>query len=348
MSQKYLRVCVMLVGLLSLPLFAKPQVALLATGGTIAGTGKSSTASQYSAAVVPVTQLIQNVPEISAIADIHGEQVVQLASQAMSPDVWLRIAKEAQAALDKDNIAGVVITHGTDTMEETAYFLQLTLHTPKPVVLVGSMRPGTALGADGAANLYQAVKTAIAPQSHNRGVIVLMNDTLFGARDVTKSHPFLPSAFAAPNTGPIGHFQNDGPAYLSRPERLTPSPFNLNNLATLPGVAIVYGYAGSSAAQIRGAVQEGVRGIVIAGVGNGNLHPDTEKALIAARQDGIVIVRSSRVGSGSVTKGAEVDDLRHGFIVAGSLNPQKARVLLILALTQTVDLERIQGYFDTL
>lgn len=346
MSQKHLMSCVMLVGLLSLPLFAKPQIALLATGGTIAGAGKSSTSAQYNAAVIPVTQLIQNVPEISAIADIHGEQVVQLASQAMSPDVWLRIAKEAQAALDKDNIAGVVITHGTDTMEETAYFLQLTLHTPKPVVLVGSMRPGTALGADGAANLYQAVKTAIAPESHNRGVIVLMNDTLFGARDVTKSHPFLPSAFAAPNTGPIGHFQNDGPAYLSRPERLTPSPFNLNNLATLPGVAIVYGYAGSSAAQIWGAVQEGVRGIVIAGVGNGNLHPDTEKALIAARQDGIVIVRSSRVGS--VTKGAEVDDLKHGFIVAGSLNPQKARVLLILALTQTVDLERIQGYFDTL
>jgi L-asparaginase len=333
--------------ILMTPLIAKPQIALLATGGTIAGAGKSSTSSQYTAAVVPVTQLIADVPEISTLATIHGEQVCQLSSQAMTPEMWVKIGKQTQAQLDKNDIVGAIITHGTDTMEETAYFLQLTLQTEKPVVLVGSMRPGTALGADGAANLYQAVKTVIAPNSHKRGVMVLMNDTLFSAREVTKRHPVKPSAFESPNTGPIGGFHDNTPNYLTHSER-TETPFSIRKLSVLPGVAIIYGYAGSSAAQVRAAVQEGARGIVLAGVGNGNLNPDTEKALISARQDGIIVVRSSRVGSGSVTKEAEVDDAKHGFIVAGSLNPQKARVLLMLALTQTVDLNRIQGYFDTL
>ena len=340
------------IGLLSValmtPLLAKPQVALLATGGTIAGAGHARTSSQYTAAVVPVTQLIADVPEISAIADIHGDQVCQLASQAMTPEMWLKIGKQTQAQLDKEAIVGAVITHGTDTMEETAYFLDLTLQTTKPVVLVGSMRPGTALGADGAANLYQAVKTAISDNSANRGVMVLMNDTIFAAREVTKGHPFKPSAFESPNTGPVGDFHDNAPFYLSRVDRKVESPFDIHKLSVLPGVAIIYGYAGSSAAQVRAAVQEGARGIVMAGVGNGNLNPDTEKALIAARQDGVVVVRSSRLGSGSVTKEAEVDDAKHGFVIGGSLNPQKARVLLMLALTQTVDLDRIQGYFDTL
>lgn len=347
-KRAYILALVMVSFALMPPLLAKPKIALLATGGTIAGAGQSSTSAQYTAAVVPVTQLIADVPEISAIADIHGEQICQLASQAMTPEMWVKIGKQTQAQLDKEAIVGAVITHGTDTMEETAYFLDLTLQTTKPVVFVGAMRPGTALGADGAANLYAAVKTVITPDSANRGVMVLMNDTVFSAREVTKRHPFKPSAFEAPNTGPIGDFHDNAPHYLSRSERKEPSPFSIHKLSTLPGVTIVYGYAGSSASQVRAAVQEGARGIVVAGVGNGNLNPDTEKALIAARQDGIVVVRSSRLGSGRVTKEAEVDDAKYGFIVGGSLNPQKARVLLMLALTQTVDLERIQGYFDTL
>ncbi|MBR3916111.1 MAG: L-asparaginase 2 [Bacteroidaceae bacterium] len=339
-----------------------PKVYILATGGTIAGAGGSATKTQYSAGQVAIGTLLDAVPAIKDVADVEGEQVVNIGSQDMSDDVWLVLAKRVKELLSRGDVNGVVITHGTDTMEETAFFLSLTVKSDKPVVLVGAMRPSTAISADGPANLYNAVVTAASSASKNRGVLVCMNGKVYGAADVTKTNTTSVETFQSPNSGALGYIHNGEVFYYHAPscgndctdyvhkgslsnESRTPY-FNVEGLYSLPKVGIAYGYSNVQGDVVEMMIEKGYKGIVYAGVGNGNIHKNVFPMLEKARKDGIVVVRSSRVPTGATTLDAEVDDNKYRFVASWGLNPQKARILLMLALTKTDDWKTIQKYFN--
>ncbi|MCD7936344.1 MAG: L-asparaginase 2 [Tannerellaceae bacterium] len=326
----------------------KPNIHILATGGTIAGTGASSTQTNYTAGQVAIGTLLDAVPEISEIAQVTGEQVVRIGSQDMTDEVWLILAKRIQELAEQDEVDGIVITHGTDTMEETAYFLTLTVKTGKPVVLVGAMRPSTALSADGPLNLYDAVVVASAPESKGKGVVVAMNGLILDAHSVVKMNTTNVQTFQSPNSGALGTVYNGKVHYdqVSLKKHTTFSVFDVTTLDTLPKVGIVYSYSNIEADMVEPMLNNGYRGIVHAGVGNGNIHTHIFPVLEQARAKGIQVVRASRVPTGPVTLDAEVDDDRYGFIASQELNPQKARILLMLALTRTNDYRRIQQYFN--
>ncbi|MFB5745385.1 L-asparaginase 2 [Cedecea sp. S5-13] len=325
---------------------ALPHVTILATGGTIAGGGDSATKSNYTAGKVGVENLVNAVPQLKDLAVVKGEQVVNIGSQDMNDRVWLTLAKKINADCDKTD--GFVITHGTDTMEETAYFLDLTVKCNKPVVLVGAMRPSTSMSADGPFNLYNAVVAAVDPQSANRGVMVVMNDTVLDGRDVTKTSTTDVATFKSVNFGPLGYIHNGKIDYQRTPARkhTTSTPFDVSTLSELPKVGIIYNYANASDLPVKALVDAGYEGIVSAGVGNGNLYKTVFDTLATAAHEGTVVVRSSRVPTGYTTRDAEVDDGKYGFVASGSLNPQKARVLLQLALTKTNDPKQIQEMFN--
>ena len=299
-----------------------PQIAVLATGGTIAGSGASATGSAYSSGKVSVNHLVAAVPQLAEIAEVTPKQIVQIGSQDMTDDVWLKLAKTINTDCRKYD--GFVITHGTDTMEETAYFLNLTVKCKKPVVLVGAMLPSTGLGADGPRNLYNAVLTAADKETAKQGVVVAMNNTIVGARDMMKSNTVQPETFVAANFGKVGTIFNNKVTYESTSLRphTNKTPFDVSKLDKLPKVGIVYNHAGVEGVQAQALVDAGYEGIVNAGV------------------------RSSRVPTGATTKDAEVDDAKYGFLSSGTLNPQKARVLLQLGLTKTKDVKKLQEYFD--
>ncbi|MCG3816226.1 L-asparaginase 2 [Photobacterium damselae] len=325
-----------------------PNIKILATGGTIAGAGQSATESNYTAGKVGVDALIAAVPDMTKIADISGEQVVSIGSQDMNDEVWLKLAKRVNELLAQDDVDGIVITHGTDTMEETAYFLDLTVKSKKPVVLVGAMRPSTAMSADGPVNLYNAVVAATDEDSKGRGVLVTMNDTIFDARDVTKTNTTSVNTFQAPNFGPLGYVHNSDAKYQRSPERkhTTETVFDVSKLTSLPKVGIVYNYANASDLPVKALIDAKFDGIVSAGVGNGNLYHTVFDQLEKASKDGIMVVRSSRTPTGSTTLDAEIDDAKYGFVASGTLNPQKARILLMLSLTQTKDYKDVQKMFQ--
>ena len=324
-----------------------PKVYILATGGTIAGSGSSSTKSNYSAGQVAIGTLLDAVPAIKDIADVEGEQVVSIGSQDMSDEVWLVLAKRVNELLARKDVNGVVITHGTDTMEETAFFLSLTVKSDKPVVLVGAMRPSTAISADGPANLYNAVVTAVSPASENRGVLVCMNGKVYGAADVTKTNTTSVETFQAPNSGPLGYIHNGEVRYFHpAAKEKDVLHFDVDGMKSLPKVGIVYGYSNVEGDVVEMMVKKHYKGIVYAGVGNGNIHKNVFPELEKARREGVLVVRSSRVPTGATTLDAEVDDKKYGFVASWGLNPQKARVLLMLTLTKTHDWKKIQEYFN--
>ena len=324
---------------------ALPNITILATGGTIAGGGDSATKSNYTAGKVGVENLVNAVPQLKDIANVKGEQVVNIGSQDMNDDVWLTLAKKINTDCDKTD--GFVITHGTDTMEETAYFLQLTSKCKKPIVLVGAMLPSTGLGADGPRNLFNAVVTASNPETAQHGVVVAMDNVVIGARDVIKTNTVQPETFQAGNFGKLGTIFNNKVTYESKGLRdYSDTPFDVSKLDKLPTVGIVYNHAGVEGVQAEALLKAGYKGIVSAGVGNGNIHKSIWPVLEQATKDGVVVVRSSRVPTGATTKDAEVDDKAQHWVSSGDLNPQKARVLLQLALTKTSNWEEIQKYFD--
>ncbi len=324
---------------------ALPNIEVLATGGTIAGAGQSSTGSAYSSGKVSVNHLVAAVPELAKIANVTPKQVAQIGSQDMSDEVWLKVAQALAA--DCDKFDGFVITHGTDTMEETAYFLQLTNKCHKPVVMVGAMLPSTGLGADGPRNLFNAVVTAATPETAKHGVVVAMDNIVLGARDVIKTNTVQPETFQAGNYGKLGTIFNNKVTYEAMSLRdYSKTPFDVTKLTSLPKVGIVYNHAGVEGVQAEALVKAGYKGIVSAGVGNGNIHKSIWPVLENAAKNGVVVVRSSRVPTGATTKDAEVDDKAMHWVSSGDLNPQKARVLLQLALTQTSDWAEIQKYFD--
>ncbi|MDO4781791.1 MAG: L-asparaginase 2 [Capnocytophaga felis] len=326
----------------------KPKIRIIATGGTIAGVSKSSTESSYKAGELGIYQLLQAVPEVKNLAEVSGEQLVKIGSQDMNDDVWLKLAKRINELLNKEGYDGVVITHGTDTMEETAYFLNLTVHSNKPVVMVGAMRPATGMSADGPANLYNAVAVAASPSASGRGVMVCMNDIVLGAKDVVKTNTTAVETFQGANYGKLAYLHNGKPFFGTTPQskHTTQSVFNVDNLKSLPKVGIVYGYANMSELPMKAFIDAKFDGIVYAGVGNGNFYHTLFDLAVKAQQKGIQVVRSSRVPFGGTTLDAEVDDAKHHFVAAQNLNPQKARVLLMLALTKTKDWKQIQQYFN--
>lgn len=326
------------------------NVTILATGGTIAGTGASSTTTVgYTAATVGVQHLIAAVPELVKVANVSGEQVFQIASENMSNEHWLTLARRVNALLAQPNVDGIVITHGTDTLEETAYFLNLVVKSRKPVVLVGSMRPSTAISADGPLNLYNAVLLAAHPDAAGRGVLVAMNDQILAARDVTKTNTTTVDTFKSPDLGALGYIQAGKPSFYRAATRkhTTETEFDLGALTMLPQVEIALSYANVGPAQVEALMAAGAKGIVHAGVGNGSLPAKVKPALVAARAKGAVIVRSSRVGQGIVARNGEANDDQLDFVVSDTLSPQKARILLMLALTRTSSTREIQRMFYT-
>ena len=326
------------------------HVTILATGGTIAGSGATSTTTVgYTAATVGVERLIAAVPELAKVAQVKGEQVFQIASENMTNEHWLKLAKRVNTLLAQPDVDGIVITHGTDTLEETAYFLDLVVKSHKPVVLVGAMRPGTALSADGPINLYNAVLLAASKEAVGKGVLVAMNDQIQGARDVTKTNTSTPDSFKTPELGMLGYIQGNKPYFYhaSTRKHTADTEFDVSQLESLPQVDIVYGYANVSPVALNALVAAGAKGIIHAGVGDGSLASKVLPSLTAARKQGVLIVRSARVGQGIVARNGEANDDALDFVVSDTLNPQKARILLMLALTKTSDSKEIQRMFYT-
>ncbi len=323
-----------------------PRIRLLATGGTIAG-AQTVGGRGYQAGALSIEALIGAVPQLAAIARLEVEQVAAIGSQDMDEAVWLKLAARARAALAEPEIAGVVITHGTDTMEETGYFLNLVVPSAKPIVLVGAMRPATEISADGPMNLYNAVAVAAHPEAAGRGVLVVANDEIHFAREVAKTNTTQVGTFKATHRGLAG-LVHAGRLHLYAPpvrRHTAGSEFAVLPVTALPRVDIVYAYAGMGRELIDAAVRAGAKGLVVAGVGDGNLNAAALAACAAAARAGVAIVRSSRTGGGVVERNLEVPDDELGFIAADELNPQKARVLLMLGLTRTADPAALQALF---
>ncbi|WP_267864723.1 type II asparaginase [Helicobacter pylori] len=324
-----------------------PTIVLLATGGTIAGSGAGKSLGRYKSGELGIIELLKAIPNhFIKIVHIQGEQISNIGSQDMNEEVWFKLAQRVQELLNDSRIKGVVITHGTDTLEESAYFLNLVLHSTKPVVLVGAMRNAASLSADGALNLYNAVSVAVNEKSANKGVLVVMDDNIFSAREVVKTHTTHTSTFKAPNSGAIGSVYYGKVRYYMQPLRkhTINSEFSIVELnPPLPKVDIIYTHAGMTPDLFQASLNSHAKGIVIAGVGNGNVSAGLLKAMQEASQMGVIVARSSRVGSGEVTS-SEIDD--KAFITSDNLNPQKARVLLQLALTKTNNREKIQEMFE--
>lgn len=324
-----------------------PRVIILATGGTIAGAGASSVKAAYTAGKIPVNDLLNAVPEMNAFAHVKGEQIANIGSQDMNVETWLKLANRINEIFDNNEADGVVVTHGTDTQEETAYFLGLTVKSSKPVVLVGAMRPATAMSQDGNRNLLDAVMVASSANSNGIGVVTAMNEEIYAARDVTKTVTTSTATFKSRNFGPIGLIYDGKVSYYYKSLRSPEKKFDVKGLTKLPQVEIIYGYADARPTAIDCSVKDGAQGLVYAGMGNGNFNAPVGQALEKASKDGVIVCRSARAGSGRVTLHNEVDDEALGFVVADDLNPQKARVLLMLALTRTKDAKEIQNIFFT-
>ncbi|EPH6444620.1 type II asparaginase [Campylobacter jejuni] len=325
---------------------AKSRIAILGTGGTIAGFIDSTIATTgYTAGAIDIDVLIKAVPQIRDLADISWEQIANIDSSNMCDEIWLRLAKKI-AKLFAEGIDGVVITHGTDTMEETAYFLNLTIKSDKPVVLVGAMRPSTAISADGPKNLYNAVALVANKEAKNKGVMVAINDKILSARGVVKTHSLNVDAFSSPDFGDLGYIV-DGKVFFYNnvtKAHTKNAPFDVSKLTSLPKVDILYSYSNDgSGVAAKALFEHGTKGIVVAGSGAGSIHKNQKDVLKELLKKGLKVVVSSRVVAGCVA--VSDSDEKLGFISAEDLNPQKARVLLILTLTKTSDPKKIQEYF---
>lgn len=324
------------------------NVVVLATGGTIAGAGASAANSAtYQAAKVGIEQLIAGIPELSQVANVRGEQVMQIASESITNENLLQLGRRVAELADSKDVDGIVITHGTDTLEETAYFLNLVEKTDKPIVVVGSMRPGTAMSADGMLNLYNAVAVAGSKEAHGKGVLVTMNDEIQSGRDVSKMINIKTEAFKSP-WGPLGMVV-EGKSYwfrLPAKRHTLDSEFDIKTIKSLPDVEIAYGYGNVSDTAYKALAQSGAKAIIHAGTGNGSVSSRVVPALQELRKNGVQIIRSSHVNAGGfVLRNAEQPDDKYDWVVANDLNPQKARILAMVALTKTQDSKELQRMF---
>lgn len=329
-----------------------PLVWVLSTGGTIAGTGASSTnVAEYKGGTILGEDLVKAVPEIKQFANVKVQQIINIRSPDVKLENLLTLANGINGIFATDpSVAGVVVTHGTNTLEETAYFLNLTIKYERPVILVGSMRPSTAISADGPLNLLNAIRTAIAPEARGKGVLVVMNDEINGARDVTKTNTYRVETFRSPDLGYLGYVDEDKVSFYraSTKRHTVNSEFDVSNITEFPKVDILYSYVEPNVATIGALLGNGVKGIVFAGTGAGglsDLERDAMKAILSSSSGAKpVIVRSNRTGTGRVIARKEYDEL--GYVAADTLNPQKSRILLMLALTRTDDVNEIRRMFS--
>ena len=336
--------------LLSVPALAQklPNVVVLATGGTIAGAAGSDVQAAYTSGQVGVDQLLAAVPQAKEIAALRGEQISNIGSQDMNDEVWLKLAKRVNELVAMPDVDGIVITHGTDTIEETSYFLNLVVKSRKPVVLTASMRPSTALSADGPLNFYNAVAVAANKDAAGRGVLVVINDWIHGASSLTKTSTTAVQTFLSPLRGLVGTVAYGKSEFYRGPvgKNTVESEFSLDGVTSLPRVDIIMAHENMDGKLIDAAVAAGAKGIVIAGVGNGNMTASALEALGAQAKKGIVCVRSTRVATGQVGRNVEVDDDKLSLVASDDLNPQKSRVLLRLALLKQRPLADMQRLFQ--
>ena len=330
---------------------AVPKVALIVTGGTIDSLGADRLDLAWyieAGKRLDEGQLVGSLPELGDIAAVEEVPFRRLPSHALVDRDWLDMVELLHGTLEGDGADGVVITHGTNTLEETAYFLNLVLKTDKPVVLVGSMRPASALSADGYLNLINAVRVAAEPASQGYGVLVVMNDRIYGARDLTKTATYRVEAFQGRDLGPLGFADADSRVryyHRSTKRHTTETEFDVAGLESLPRVDVVVSYAGADGAMIEAGVAAGAKGIVCAATGAGRPTPAQDEAFDRAGEKGVMMCLCSRVGSGRVVRSPSLR--RRGFVAADNLQPWKARVLLALALGVTDDPDAIQRMFDT-
>jgi L-asparaginase len=324
------------------------KVAIVATGGTIAGYSIDRLNYSDYKDMVPIDVLLEAIPESKSWAELHLEQIESISSSDMTPDHWRLLKQKVESYLVEQDYDGVVITHGTNTLEETAYYLHLTVKTKKPVVIVGSQRPFSALGSDASINLLNAIRVAVHPDSMNKGVLVMLNEEINGAREVTKTNTYRVQTFQSGQIGILGYADLDGTVqYYRTPIRThtLESCFNDGITSEHPHVGIVYSYAGADGQLIRWIADSGrYAGIVMAGTGAGMLSKQEESALKYAIEKGVLVVRGSRVGNGRVLSVKDYDDA--GFIYADNLLPQKARILLMLSIMKTTDRQMIQTFFN--
>jgi L-asparaginase len=328
---------------------SKPMIAAIGCGGTISSLGRDSTdVLDYPdfGNKLAIEDVIGRVAEVAAIAEVLPVPFRSVGSTAIGPSEWLELAATIhRLAAERPEIAGFVVAHGTATLEETAYFLHLVLKTDKTVVLVGAQRPASALGSDASINLFGAVRVAIDPAARGLGVLVALNDEIQSAREATKTSTYRLQTFRSPDFGALGHIDGDGVQIYRRPTRRhsPDTEFDVGRIGALPRVDIAYSYGGADATVVDALVAAGARGIVTAGFAPGIPAPVERQALERAAKAGVVIVQSSRAGSGRVAPRRYLRE--SGMVAADNLNPQKARILLMLALTRTAEINDIQRIF---
>lgn len=324
-----------------------PTLILIGTGGTIAGAGGSSAhASAYALAMLPVDGIVAAVPEIHQVANVRVEQIFQIGSESFNNERLLQLTQRVSGLLKSDDVDGVVILHGTDTIEETSYFLNLTLKSAKPTVLVGSMRPGTALSADGALNLYNAVVVAASQEASGKGTLVVMNDEIHGARDVTKANSLKVEALRS-LYGPLGMVVESQVRFYRAPIRphTLQTDFDIDRIRNLPEVHVVYAHSNMNRVPYDAYVAAGTKAIIHAGFGDGSIPDYLHAVLRDVRAKGVFIVRATRTGGGAVVRNGQSNDDENDYIVVDDQNPAKARLLMALALTKTSDTRELQKIF---
>ena len=338
-------------GKLGVSMRSKSKVAFIGTGGTIASVGRTplDIVDYVADAVMLDPQgIITKFPEVREVADVVMVPYRNvLSSQIYFPD-WKELVLRCDAAVKENpDLAGIVIGHGTASLEETAYALNLTAKVRVPIVVVASQRPASALSTDAGMNLVNAVRVAAAPESLGRGVLVLMNDEIHGAREVTKTATMRLQTFRTPDFGVLGHADGDAIAYYRMPERkrAPDTEFDIRGLDTLPRVDVAYSYAGSDGTAIKAFTAAGATGIVSAGFAPGLVTPGEFEELKEAVKAGVIVVQSTRAGSGRTFRGQKLREA--GILIADNLNPQKARILLAMALTRTKEVAEIERIFRT-
>lgn len=330
----------------------KKEIVLIGTGGTIAGKASSSEdLTGYISGALSIDEVLEAVPHLECYGPYHGETFSQIDSSDMTVEHWLRLSKLVQKHVDREDVAGVVIMHGTDTMEETSYFLNLTVHTTKPVVMVGAIRPATALGADGPVNLLQAMQVcrnreqALIKEGieSNYGVLIVMNGRIHSARIMTKRYTTNVDSFGSLTGGTLGTIQDGHVFWHQKPihAHTINSPFDVSNVDSLPQVEILYPYVAMGTSIVRAYMQNEIKGLVIAGMGHGTIPSPIREML---RCNNAIKVKASRTWNGAVSSIPTDEEIN--LISAGTLSPLKARILLMLILQQTKDIEQIQEMFD--
>jgi glutamin-(asparagin-)ase len=325
----------------------KARIVLIGTGGTIAGRGASSiNTSAYDCSVLSIDDIFADLPIAASLAEIRAEQLFQVGSENFGNAQLLQLGKRIASLLKQDDVDGVVVTHGTDTIDETAYFLHLTLKSTKPVVVVGAMRPPSALSSDGPLNLYNAIVLAASRVAHGKGTLVVANDEIHTARDVVKTNTFKQEAFRSPY-GPLGFIVEGKPVFYRLPARrhTVDSEWSIDEIDAAPEVGIVYAHGGMNDAVVRAMLDSGVKALIYAATGNGNVANSVVASLLEARARGIHVVRGSRTGGGVVIRNAAQPDDRYDWLVTDDQVPHKARILMMLALTRESGARKLQDAF---